>query len=94
MSDEELKNILSIVSEAQDIIFCAKSCYDKRKKDKLIREAKSNAQDMVLPYRTLLEEELDFDLNVELFSWWFLERDLQDVHKKLTERINCMSNTI
>ncbi len=40
MINEDLKKVLSIVSEAQEKIFLAQSYYDKRKKEKAIRDAK------------------------------------------------------
>lgn len=87
MINEDLKKVLSIVSEAQDKIFLAQSYYDKRKKEKAIRDAKTYAQNLVLPYSALLEKELDLSLNGELFSWGFLEDDLQRVNNLLSEKI-------
>lgn len=85
MNREELNQMLSIVDEALSKILLAERTIDKRKHEKAVREAKIEAQNMVIPYRDLLDKELDINYNGELFSWGFIENDLRMVREKLTE---------
>lgn len=84
MSKEEIQEYISIVERALNEIFLAERTIDKRTREKAIREAKTEAQNLVLPYRELFEEEL-LDYNGELFSWGFIENDLRTVRVKLSE---------
>ena len=85
MSKEEIQEYILIVTEALRKIHMAERTIDKRKRDKAIRDAKTEAQNLVLPYRETFEEELDLDYNGELFSCGFIENDLQTVRDKLSE---------
>lgn len=87
MTRDELNQMLLIVDEALGKMLLAERTIDKRKLEKAVREAKIDAQNMVLPYRDLLDKELDINYNGELFSWDFIENDLRAVREKLTEMI-------
>ena len=87
MSKKELLNVLSIVEDALNKILLAERTIDKRKHEKAVREAKIEAQNMVLPYRDIFDKELDINYNGELFSWGYIESDLRTVYEKLTEMI-------
>lgn len=89
MIKEDIKKYLSIVEEALSKIHLAERTIDKRRREKAIREAKTEAQNMVYPYKAML---IDIcrkeDLGDELFDWGHLEGDLQDVYTKLKELYN------
>ena len=86
MNNEEIKLMCSIVESALNKILLAERTIDKRKRDKAIRDAKTEAQNMVYPYKTALIEICHKeDIGDELFDWGHLESDLQDVYSKLTD---------
>lgn len=85
MSKEEIQEYISIVERALNEILLAERTINKRTREKAICEAKTEAQNLVLPYREMFEEELDLDYNGELFSWGFIENDLRTVREKLSE---------
>ena len=89
MNREELKQLLSIVDEALSKILLAERTIDKRMREKAIRDAKSEAQSMVYPYKAFLTDICHKEyLGDELFDWGHLEGDLQDVYTKLKELYN------
>ncbi len=86
MDKEELHNMLSIVESALEKILLAELITDKRSREKNIREAKEEAQNMVYPYKARLTEICHMEnLGNELFDWGFLKGDLQEVRVKLKE---------
>ncbi len=77
---------LSIVGNALDIILLAERTKDGRKRDKEIRKAKEEAQNMVYSYKANLADVCNLEsLGSELFDWGHLEGDLQTVYAKLKE---------
>lgn len=89
MSIEEMNQMHSIVESALNKILLAERTIDKRKRDKAIREAKTEAQNMVYPYKNILTDICHKEyLNGELFDWGHLEDDLQDVYTKLKELLS------
>lgn len=89
MNKEEIKLMCSIVEGALDNILLAERTIDKRKRDKAIRDAKIEAQNLVYPYKAILTDICHKEnLNGELFDWGYLESDLQDVLRILTELKN------
>ena len=87
MKRDEIIEYNTIVRSALDLILIAERTIDGRSREKTIKEAYQKAQNMVLPYRSFFEEELDLDNNGELFSWGFIKSDLERVHEELTEMI-------
>ena len=86
MSKEEIQEYISIVERALNEILIAEMTIDKRKRDKAIRDAKTEAQNLVYPYKALLIDICHIDnLGDELFDWGHLEGDLQEVHRRLKE---------
>ena len=89
MVKEKIEKILFIVESALNKILLAERTIDKRKRDKAIREAKTEAQKLVYPYKAILSDICHKDnLNGELFDWGHLESDLQDVYRILTDLSN------
>lgn len=89
MNKEELNQMLSIVEGALKKIRLAERTIDKRKRDKAIHDAKTDAQNMVYPYKALFTNICQMDnLGDELFDWGHLEGDLQEVYTKLEELYN------
>jgi len=89
MNREELSHMLSIVDEALNKILLAERTIDGRRRNKAIREAKKEAQDLVYPYKAILTNICHKEyLNDELFDWGHLESDLRDVIIILTELNN------
>ena len=84
--EEHLKYFTSIcINEGRGY----KTNGEKRKRDKAIREAKTEAQKLVYPYKAILSDICHKDnLNGELFDWGHLESDLQDVYRILTDLSN------
>lgn len=86
MSKEEIQEYISIVERALNEILLAERTIDKRKRDKAIRDAKTEAQNLVYPYKALLIDICHIDnLGDELFDWGHLEVDLHNVYNKLKE---------
>ena len=89
MSKEEIQKYISIVEEALRKIYMASRTIDKRRREKAIRDAKTEAQNMVYPYKNILTDICHKEyLNGELFDWGHLEDDLQDVYTKLKELLS------
>ena len=89
MNNEEIKLMCSIVESALNKILLAERTIDKRKRDRAIRDAKTEAQNMVYPYKALLLDICHIDnLGDELFDWGHLEGDLHNVYSKLKELYN------
>ena len=89
MDKEEIKQLLSIVESALNKILIAERTIDKRRRDKAIRDAKTEAHNMVYPYKAILTDICNKEyLNGEPFDWGHLESDLQDVYRILTELYN------
>ena len=89
MNKEELNQMLSIVEDALTKIYTAERTIDKRRREKAIRDAKKEAQNMVYPYKaTLIHICHKENLGDELFDWGHLEGDLQDVYTILTNLYN------
>lgn len=89
MNNEEIKLMCSIVESALNKILLAERTIDKRKRDRAIRDAKTEAQNMVYPYKALLLDICHIDnLGDELFDWGHLEGDLHNVYTKLKELYN------
>lgn len=89
LDKEDIKKYISVVDEALSIIYKAKKTKDGRRRDKMIREAEKEAQDLVYPYKAILTDICHKEyLNDELFDWGHLESDLQDVYRILTELKN------
>ena len=86
MSKEEIQEYISIVEEALRKIYMAERTIDKRKRDKAIRDAKTEAQNMVYPYKALLTDICNIEnLGDELFDWEHIEGDLRIIYAKLKE---------
>lgn len=83
---EAICKYLSIVGNALDAILLAERTRDGRKRDKEIRKAKEEAQNMVYSYKDDLADICNLEsLGSELFDWGHLKGDLQDVYAKLKE---------
>lgn len=86
MGKEELHNMLFILESALDKILIAERIIDGRKRDKAIREALEEAQNMIYPHKARLIEICQIEnLGDELFEWGHLKGDLQEVYGKLKE---------
>ena len=89
MNKEEIQEYLHIVRSALDKILLAERTIDKRRREKAIREAKKEAQNMVYPYKAILIDICHKEnLGDELFDWGHLEGDLRDVYVILTKLYN------
>ena len=89
MNKEEIKEYLHIVRSALDKILLAERTIDKRRREKAIRDAKKEAQNMVYPYKAIFIDICHKEnLGDELFDWGHLEGDLEDVYEKLKELCN------
>ena len=89
MNKELIEEYIHIVKDALDKILLAERTIDRRKRDKAIRDAKTEAHNMIFPHKeTLIEICQIKNLYDELFDWGHLEGDLEDVYRKLKELLN------
>lgn len=85
--DTKLETLIKIVGDAKAKIALAKMCNDGRKRDKLVREAKSEAQRMITPFNDDIKKVCHLKNNgmEDEFTWGFLESDLDKVFSILCE---------
>lgn len=84
-----IEEYIHIVKGALDKILLAEKTIDRRKRDKAIRDAKTEALNMIYPHKAKLTEICQIkNLGDELFDWGHLEGDLEDVYMKLKELLN------
>lgn len=84
-----IEEYMHIVKDAWEKIALAERTIDRRKRDKAIRDAKTEALNMVYPHKARLIEICQMEnLGDELFDWGHLTGDLYDVYKKLEELLN------
>lgn len=83
----KLDTLIKIVGDAKTEIALARMCNDGRKRDKLVREAKTKAQDMIKPIEDEIKELCHLKNNgmEDVFDWGFLEDDLDKVYNILSE---------
>lgn len=85
--DTKLETLIKIVGDAKAEIALARMCNDGRKRDKLVREAKTKAQQMIVPIEDEIKELCHLKNNgmEDVFTWGFLEDDLDKFFNMLCE---------
>lgn len=85
---ENINEILQIVENARTTIALAKGCRDGRKREKRIKEAKLKAQELLEPIKAEIKYLCNYDINGmdDLFSWGFIESDLNKVYDILSKK--------
>lgn len=83
----DIDEILLIIDKARTGIVLAIKCRDSRKRDKQIKEAKLKAQELIEPFEAEIKYLCNFENNGmdDLFSWGFIEDDLDKVYNILSE---------